>query len=79
MVAKKGYYLKIRKPSESHNRVTTVDVLKILVIFVFILICFPFSAIPISLLFEVGFGFTISKPFFDFIGTLDGLVLQVTN
>ena len=42
-------------------------------------ICIPFSAIPISLLFEVGFGFVISKPLFDFIGTLHDLLLQVTN
>jgi len=42
-------------------------------------ICLPFSAIPISLLFEVDFGFTISRPLFDFIGTLYGLLLQVTN
>jgi len=42
-------------------------------------ICIPFSAIPISLLFEEGFGFTISKQLFDFIWTLDGLLLQVTN
>jgi hypothetical protein len=42
-------------------------------------ICNPFSAITVSRLFEVGFRFAISKPLIDFIGTLDGLLLQVTN